>query len=572
MWIEGLLMELPVLLAVDDEPAVLSAVTRDLRRQYGSRFRILRADSGPEALEILRELKRRNDTVALFLVDQRMPGMTGVEFLSHAAEFCPEAKRVLLTAYADTDVAIHAINETHLDYYLLKPWDPPDERLYPILDDVLDDWQASYQAPFQGLRVFGDRWSVSTYQIKDFLTRNQIPFQWMDSALDETTTEMSQLGLEDASLPTVLFPDGTHLDNPTQEKLLNKLEIRTHTRLQFYDLAIVGGGPAGLAAAVYGASEGLSTALIESEAPGGQAGTSSRIENYLGFPSGLSGADLARRAVTQARRFGAEIVMGKVCGLRIDGPYRILTLADGSEVSCHALVVASGVTYRRLEVPGAERVTGAGLYYGGAIAEAIANQGQDVFIVGGANSAGQAAMYFSRYARSVTILVRAASLRLGMSSYLVDQIEGKDTIRVWPHTEIVECYGESHLEGLRIKHRDSGEEERISASSVFVFIGANPHTDWLKDVVALDPAGFVLTAGNGIARSNARQGWNLKRAPFPLETRVPGIFVAGDVRHRSMRRIAGAAGEGAMAVHFVHQYLSTLSPTVTSAAAVTGRG
>jgi thioredoxin reductase (NADPH) len=563
-------MELPAMLAVDDEPAVLSAVARDLRRQYGSRFRILRADSGAEAMEIARELKRRNEPIALFLVDQRMPGMTGVEFLTSAAELYPDAKRVLLTAYADTDVAIQAINEIRLDYYLLKPWDPPEERLYPILDDVLDDWQASYQAPFQGLRVFGDRWSKSTYQIKDFLTRNQIPFQWMDPELEETVTEMDQIGLDPGRLPVVLFPDGSQLVEPSQEELLNKLEMQTHTRLQFYDLAIVGGGPAGLAAAVYGASEGLKTALIEQEAPGGQAGTSSRIENYLGFPSGLSGADLARRAVTQARRFGAEIVHGQVSGLRLDGPYRVLTLADGSEVSCHALIIASGVTYRRLEVPGAERLTGSGLYYGGAIAEAMASTGQDVFIVGGANSAGQAAMYFSRYASSVTILVRANTLRKGMSSYLVDEIENTDNIVVWPETEIVECFGDTRLEAIQVKHRDTGEEEHVPATAVFVFIGAKPHTGWLSDVVALDPAGFVLTAGDGVVRGGSHRQWNLKRNPFPLETSVPGIFVAGDVRHRSMRRIAGAAGEGAMAVHFVHQYLATLSPTVSSATPVGG--
>jgi thioredoxin reductase (NADPH) len=557
-------MELPAILAVDDEPAVLSAIARDLRRQYSSRFRILRADSGQSALEVVREFKRRGEVIALFLVDQRMPGMTGVEFLVAAAEFYPEAKRALLTAYADTDVAIRAINEIRLDYYLLKPWDPPDERLYPILDDLLDDWQASYESPFDGLRIFGHRWSSSTYQIKDFLTRNQIPFQWHDTEREETLEEMTQLGLAPDRLPSLLFPDGTELQQPAHEDILSKLGLHTHANLPFYDLAIVGGGPAGLAAAVYGASEGLSTVMLEKEAPGGQAGTSSRIENYLGFPSGLSGADLARRAVTQAKRFGAEIIIGEVVNLRIDGPYRILTLADGSEISCHALIIASGVTYRRLNVPGAERLTGAGLYYGGAIAEAIANQGQDVFIVGGANSAGQAAMYFSRYANSVTMLVRSESLHKGMSSYLVQQIEETPNIRVIPKVEIEELIGTNRLESITLRYSDTGVTETCPAASVFAFIGAQPHTNWLANEIALDQAGFVMTALDGPVRGVRTPKWQLHRNPFPLETNVPGVFVAGDVRHRSMRRIAGAAGEGAMSVHFVHQYLSTLSPTVSA--------
>jgi thioredoxin reductase (NADPH) len=562
-------MELPSILAVDDEPAVLSAVTRDLRRQYSERFRVLRAESGEEAMDLSRALKRRGEVVALFLVDQRMPGITGVEFLETVSELFPEAKRALLTAYADTEVAIRAINDTHLDYYLLKPWDPPEERLYPVLDDLLDDWTAAYESPFQGLRVFGHRWASSTYQLKDFLTRNQIPFLWQDTELEETREEMSQLGLDPDYLPTLLFPDGSDLRRPTHEQLLEKLGMQTHARLPFYDLAIVGAGPAGLAAAVYGASEGLNTVIIEQEAPGGQAGTSSRIENYLGFPSGLSGSDLARRAVTQAKRFGAEMISGEVTGLRIEGPYRILEFADGSEVSCHALVIASGVTYRRLEVPGAERFTGSGLYYGGAIAEAMANAGQDVFIVGGANSAGQAAMYFSRYARTVTMLVRSESLEKGMSSYLVHQIEETPNIRVVPRVEIVELFGEDRLEAVKIHHRDTGEDERCPVTAVFAFIGAKPHTAWLSKEIALDQAGFVMTAIDGPVRGVKRPKWNLQRTPFPLETNVPGVFVAGDVRHRSMRRIAGAAGEGAMAVHFVHQYLSTLSPTVAAAAKAT---
>jgi thioredoxin reductase (NADPH) len=565
-------MEQPAILAVDDEPAVVSAVTRDLRRQYGGRFRILRADTGEDALELTRELKRRGEVIALFLVDQRMPQMTGVEFLGHGSALFPEAKRVLLTAYADTDVAIKAINDIRLDYYLLKPWDPPEERLYPILDDILDDWEASFQSPFQGLRVFGDRWASSTYRIKDFLTRNQVPFQWSDTELDETREEMQHLGLDPDDVPTLLFPDGAELRQPSHDELLQKLGLQTHASRPFYDLAIVGAGPAGLAAAVYGASEGLNTVLIEQEAPGGQAGTSSRIENYLGFPSGLSGSDLARRAVTQARRFGTEIIIGQVTNFRTEGPYRILTLNDGNEISCHALIIASGVTYRRLTVPGAEELMGAGLYYGGAIAEAIANQGQDVFIVGGANSAGQAAMYFSRYARTVTMLVRSDSLQKGMSNYLVKQIEETPNIDVRTRVEITELHGENRLESVTILHRDSGTEEQCEASAVFAFIGARPHTDWLAGEIALDQAGFVLTALDSPVRGVKRHPWALQRSPFPLETNLPGVFVAGDVRHRSMRRIAGAAGEGAMAVHFVHQYLSTLSPTLASGAAAVAEG
>jgi thioredoxin reductase (NADPH) len=561
-------MELPAILAIDDEPAVLSAISRDLRRQYSDRFRILRAESGDAALEMVKGLKRRGDDVALFLADQRMDGLTGVEFLVAASEYYPDARRTLLTAYADTDVAIRAINEIRLDYYLLKPWDPPEERLYPVLDDLLDDWLAGYQSPFQGLRVYGHRWSSATYKIKDFLTRSQVPFQWHDTDRDDTQEEMTKLGLDPERLPALLFPDGSELLQPDHEDLLIKLNLQTHASLPFYDLAIVGGGPAGLAAAVYGASEGLKTLLIEQDAPGGQATSSTRIENYLGFPSGLSGADLARRAVTQARRFGAEIILGTVSSMRSDQQYRTLTMADGSEFSCHSLIIASGVTYRRMAVPGAERLTGAGLYYGGAIAEAIANAGQDVFIIGGANSAGQAAMYFSRYANTVTMLVRSDSLHKGMSSYLIKQIEETPNIHVLPRVEIVELLGDTHLERIVLRHSDTGSEQACEASAAFAFIGAQPHTEWLSDMVALDKAGFVLPATDAPVRGTKGAQWPLQRSPFPLETTVPGIFVAGDVRHRSMRRIAGAAGEGAMAVHFVHQYLSTLSPTMVAVSSV----
>jgi thioredoxin reductase (NADPH) len=551
-------MVVPTIVALDDEAPVLSAINRDLRRHYGGKYRILRSSSGHEALESVREIRLRNEPIALFLVDQRMPEMTGVEFLQEAMKLFPDAKRVLLTAYADTEVAIKAINEVNLDYYLLKPWDPPEERLYPILDDVLSDWQAIYEAPFSGIRIVGHRWSPHTYRIKDFLARNQIPYQWLDILTDETQQLVEQLGIDTQNLPAILFPDGSQLVQPSNIELSQKIGLQTQAKRPFYDLAIVGGGPAGLAAAVYGGSEGLETVLIERDAPGGQAGQSSRIENYLGFPSGLSGADLARRAVTQARRFGTEIILSEVCRVNVDGPYKIIQLGDGSEISCHALIIATGVDYRRLDVPGAERLAGSGVYYGGAIAEAIASAGQNVFIIGGANSAGQAAMYFARYATSVTMLVRADSLAKSMSQYLIEQIKSTENIRVWPRTEVVEVFGDERLEEIEIVHKDTDERERLAADGLFIFIGARPHTGWIAETIALDPQGFVLSGQDVIEKAAANRRWPLKRAPLVLETSEPGIFVAGDVRHRSMRRIASATGEGAMAVHFVHQYLSTL--------------
>lgn len=548
----------PVILTVDDDLNVLQAVSRDLRHQYGDRFRVVRADSGQAALEILEQLKLRNEFVALFLVDQRMPHMSGVEFLEQALEVYPNAKRALLTAYADTDAAIRAINTTRIDYYLLKPWDPPQERLYPVLDDLLDDWFAVFRPPFEGIRVVGNRWSPLSHQVKDFLARNQIPYQWLDIELEPEAAKLVEYAEGDGrqQLPLVLFPDGSRLVQPPNLEIAEKVGLRTQAEQPFYDLAIIGGGPAGLAAAVYGASEGLSTVMIEREAPGGQAGSSSRIENYLGFPVGLSGADLARRAVTQARRFGVEILSPQaVTGVRIADPYRILQLADGSEISCHALLVATGVSYRKLEVPGMNALCGAGVYYGAAMTEAIACQGETVYVVGGANSAGQAAMHFSKYAAEVVMLVRSP-LSKSMSRYLIEQIEGTPNIRVCQGCVVEEVKGTTNLEALVIKELNTGKLETVNATSLFIFIGAMPQTDWLSGTVERDERGFILTGPDVIRDGKPPKGWNLDRSPFLLETSVPGIFAAGDVRYNSVKRVASGVGEGAIAVQFVHRYLS----------------
>jgi thioredoxin reductase (NADPH) len=551
-------MEKPVILAVDDEPAVLSAVARDLRRGYGKQYRVLRADSGITALESLRQLKLRNEPVALFLVDQRMPRMSGVEFLEEAIELFPDAKRVLLTAYADTEAAIRAINEVGLDYYLMKPWDPPEEHLYPVLTDLLDDWQALFPPSFEGIRVVGHRWSAQSHQVKDFLARNLVPYQWLDIEVDEEARQLLELsGADGSQLPLVLFPEGPPLVQPTNIQVAERLGLKMHPGLAFYDLVIVGAGPAGLAAAVYGASEGLSTLLIESEAPGGQAGTSSRIENYLGFPIGLSGGDLTRRAVAQVSRFGAEILTPlEATGIRDQDSYRFVTLTNGSEVSCHALLIATGASYRKLDVPGIERLTGAGVYYGAAITEALACRDKDVYIVGAGNSAGQAAMYLSKYAGSVTILARGGSLAASMSQYLIAQLEAQEKIKVWTGSSVVEAKGTTSLEAITIADVATGDVRTVPAYALFIFIGAMPHTDWVADVLERDPRGFILTGADLVRDGRRPKGWNLDRDPFLLETSVPGIFAAGDVRQRSVKRIASAVGEGSMAVQFVHQYLS----------------
>jgi len=555
-------MAKPVIMTVDDDPEVLQAVARDLRRAYGDRFRVIRADSGDSALKVTEQLKLRNESVALFLVDQRMPQMSGVEFLEKEMELFPEAKKALLTAYADTDAAIRAINTAKIDYYLMKPWNPPEEKLYPVLDDLLDDWQASFHPPFEGIRVIGNRWSPQSHQIKDFLARNQVPYQWLDVELDpEAQNLISYAETEDKNkpyLPLVLFPDGVRLVQPSNLQIAEKIGLNTQAQLPFYDLVIVGGGPAGLAAAVYGASEGLSTVMIEREAPGGQAGSSSRIENYLGFPVGLSGADLARRAVTQARRFGVEILSPQeVTNVRVEAPYRIVTLGDGSNISCHSMLIATGVSYRKLNVPGVEKLTGAGVYYGAAQTEAISCSGEEIYIIGGANSAGQAAMYFSKYAHKVTMLVRAESLTKSMSQYLIEQIEATENITVQPRSSVVEVKGETSLEAITIANADTGEQQTVDATSLFIFIGAMPATDWLDRVVERD-RGFILTGPDLMREGKRPKGWTLERDPFLLETSVPGIFAAGDVRHKSVKRVASGVGEGAIAVQFIHQYLSNV--------------
>ncbi len=552
-------MAKPVLLTVDDDAEVLRAIERDLRRNYADRYRVLRADSGEAALDTLRQLKTRNDPVALLLADQRMPQMDGVVFLAQAMALFPDAKRALLTAYADTDAAIRAINDVQIHHYLLKPWDPPEEQLYPVIDDLLDDWSSSYRPAFEGIRVLGNRWSPRSYEIREFLARSQVPYQWLDieSADAETHRLAESLGDEAVHLPLVLFPDGTRAASPTSGELAEKIGLRMRAGLQFYDLVIAGGGPAGLAAGVYGASEGLRTVIVEREAPGGQAGLSSRIENYLGFPSGLSGSDLARRAVTQARRFGVEILAPQeAVALRVDGPYRLIKLADGNEISCHTLLIATGVQWRSLDVPGMERLQGAGVYYGAGHAEAISYKDEDVYIIGGANSAGQAAMNFAKYARSVIMLVRGDSLAASMSQYLIDQIKQTPNIQVQFKSRVEEVHGESRLEAISIHCGDSGQIDRVPAIALFIFIGAMPRTDWLAGVVERDERGFILTGAELLREGRRPKGWTLDRDPGLLETNVPGVFAVGDVRHGSVKRVASGVGEGSIAVQFIHQYLA----------------
>jgi thioredoxin reductase (NADPH) len=550
----------PVLFAVDDDPAVLSAVVRDLRRRYAEHYRIMRADSGAAALEALHELQRREETVALLLVDQRMPQMAGVEFLAQAMRLFPAARRVMLTAYADTDAAIQAINNAAVHYYLLKPWDPPEEQLYPVLDDQLDDWSLAYRPPFEGLRVIGHRWSPEAHQLKDFLARNHVPYRYLDvEEHAEAAVLLERHGAGPDALPLVVLPGGEALRAPSAAQLAARIGLSTQAQQPFYDLAIVGGGPAGLAAAVYGASEGLRTVLIERQAPGGQAGTSSRIENYLGFPSGLSGGDLARRAVAQARRFGVEILAPQEAGgLRVDGPYRILQLADGSEIACHALIVAVGLEYRKLDAPGAEQLTGAGVYYGASITEAFDCKDCPVFIIGAGNSAGQAAIYLASFARQVTLLVRGASLEAKMSQYLVDRIRATSNIEVLLETEVAAVHGQAHVEQVTLRHAPSGREETRDATALFIFTGAVPCTDWLAGVVRQDRNGFVLTGTHLMDGGHAPKDWPLERQPFLLESSVPGVFVVGDVRAGSVKRVASAVGEGSIAIQFVHQHLSSV--------------
>jgi thioredoxin reductase (NADPH) len=541
----------PAILAVDDEPAVLAAVARDLRRGFGERYRILRAGSGAEALEVLAELRTRGDQVAMLIADQRMPAMPGTEYLVEARTIVPEAKRVLLTAYADTEAAIAAINDVALDYYLLKPWDPPEEQLFPVVEDLLTTWEAGAALEAGGVRIVGHRFSKDSHDLRDFLARNRVPARWLDVERDGEARELLTVaGVEADRLPVALLEDGSVLERPTVLELAERLGVTGQPAQDHYDLVIVGGGPAGLAAAVYGASEGLRTVMVEREAPGGQAGQSSRIENYLGFPAGLSGSDLARRATDQARRLGAELLtVQDVVALRVEGSGRFVELSGGGTLSANCVLVASGVAYRQLDTPGFPELTGAGIYYGAALTEARACADQHVVIIGGANSAGQAAVYFSGYAGQVSMLVRGPSLERSMSHYLIEQIAALPTITVRTGTQAVAAEGkDGHLHRLRVRGPEG--EEVLDADACFVFIGAAPRTDWLEGVVARDERGFILAGPD--ARTN---GWPLKRDPYILETSVPGVFVAGDVRARSIKRVASAVGEGSMAVSLVHQYL-----------------
>ena len=551
----------PAILTVDDDPAVSRAVARDLRRRYSENYRILRAESGREALDALRELALRGERAALLLADHRMPEMDGVQFLEKAMDVFPIARRVLLTAYADTDAAIRAINVVDLDHYLLKPWDPPDEKLYPVLDDLLDTWRSQDRPPFEGLRVVGHRWSARSHDVRDFLARNQVPFHWLDAVEDAEGRRLVDAagGGTPDTLPLVLTQDGRTLVGPDNRELAAAIGLATTAELAFYDLVVVGAGPAGLGAAVYGASEGLRTLLVEREAPGGQAGQSSRIENYLGFPVGLSGGDLARRATVQARRFGVEMLATtEVTGLKARGSARVLQLADGGEIGAHSIVLATGVAYRRLDAPGLDVLNGRGVFYGAAATEAVNCQGANVFLVGGANSAGQAAVYFSRYAGSVTLLVRGDSLARSMSRYLIDQIERLPNVSVRTCTEVVAGTGVDHLETLRLRDVRSGEAAEVEASWLFIFIGAAPLTGWLDGAVRRDARGFVLSGPDLLTDGQRPAGWDLDRDPYYLETSLPGVFVAGDVRHESVKRVASAVGEGAMAVTLVHRYLERL--------------
>jgi thioredoxin reductase (NADPH) len=582
-------MNRPILLTLDDDPQVLIVIERDLRRHYRSEYRILKASSGAQGLELLRQLKEREAPLALLLVDQRMPEMSGTEFLAHAMVFYPQARKVLLTAYADTQAAIESINTIGLDYYLMKPWDPPEQHLYPVLDDLLSGWWQTAPPTYDGIRVAGTLWSPKSHEVKDFLARNRIPYLWLDIEQDATARALVEAGLAQEAgqaesirrLPVVYFPDGSHLIEPDLQTLADKAGLKTQADQPFYDLVIVGAGPAGLGAAVYGASEGLRTLMIDREATGGQAGTSSRIENYLGFPKGVSGVELAQRATLQAKRLGAEVLTAvEATSVRADEKYRYITVTHGAtgnllEIGCKALIIASGVAVKRLAAPGVEKLTGAGVYYGAALTEAAAYRNQPVFVVGGANSAGQAAVYFSLYASQVTLLVRSENLASGMSQYLVDQIRGTPNLKVMLHTEVIEAHGSGavdseistegastingdRLQSLTILHHDNGQTETLPAAAMFIFIGAVPYSEMLDGVVVRNRAGFILTGPDLVHEGKRPAGWKLNRDPYLLETSVPGIFAAGDIRQGAVRRVASAVGEGAIAVSLVHQYLRTV--------------
>jgi len=550
----------PAIISVDDDPQVLSAVGRDLRARYAEDFRVVGASSGDEALETLIQLQARGDTIALFLVDQRMPEMSGTEFLVQARELYPDAKRVLLTAYADTEAAIQAINEVELDHYLMKPWDPPEDNLYPVVDDLIDDWKATVSPAFDGIRVAGTTWSLATHDVKDFLARNQVPYRFLDIERDPEAASMVEAATGGSGkLPVVFFPDGEVLVEPERRALADTVGMRTEADRPFYDVIIVGGGPAGLAGAVYGASEGLRVALIEREATGGQAGTSSRIENYLGFPKGVSGMDLARRATAQAIRLGAEIVTAtEVIGVEVKGPVKVVKLSDGNELQCQALLIASGMTVRKLSVPGYEQFHGAGVYYGAAASEAMTYRDREVYVIGGANSAGQGAMMFAKFASTVHLVVRGESLELRMSQYLVDQIRSQENIVVHVNTEVVEVAGEQSVESITLRDRATGAESTRDASALFIFVGAVPHSGFVSDLVMCNERGFILTGTDVAAADRRESGWTAERDPYLLETNVPGIFAVGDVRHGAVRRVASAVGQGSVAISFVHEYLESV--------------
>jgi thioredoxin reductase (NADPH) len=546
----------PVIVAVDDEPAVLAAVERDLRARYASEYRIVGSGSGAEAIDLLGTLATRDAPVALLVVDQRMPHITGLDVLRASMDAFPDAKKALLTGYADTDAAIRAINEVGLDHYIMKPWDPPEELLYPILDDLLDDWRADYRPVFEGIRVVGAPWSKDAHELKAFLTRNQIPYRSINAENDDQAKLlMEEAGATPSDLPLVLFPDSDPLLNPSPREVAERVGLRSHASAPAYDLVVVGAGPSGLAAAVYGASEGLSTLLVEEQAPGGQAGQSSRIENYLGFPKGISGADLARRAVTQATRFGTELLVpATVERIERKDPFRIVHMADGSTLTAKALLVTSGVSYRRLPAEGLEELNGRGVYYGTSRTEANEHRGEPIFVVGGGNSAGQASLFLTGFTSSISIVIRGPDLSGSMSQYLIDSLLASEAISLIPETQVVSGRGSQRLESLTLKSLVTEEEREVEAGAVFIFIGQKARTEWLQDVVALDSRGFILT---GYDLEDLKD-WNVERDPLPFETSVPGIFAAGDVRHGSIQRVAGATGEGAAAVRFVHQHLAAL--------------
>lgn len=551
-------MKKPILFALDDDLQVLRAVVRDLRNQYGKDLRIVSTTSAKEALGSLTDLKNKNESIALFLTDQRMPEMQGVEFLQQAKEFFPDAKRVLLTAYSDTAAAISAINDARLDYYLMKPWDPPEEKLFPVLTDLLDDWQSNHLPDFQGIRIVGFQFSPRSHQVKDFLSGNLIPYQWLDFESSTTGQELVELNhIESKDFPAIFFEDGSHLLNPDIQQLAEKTGMRSKASKTMYDVTIIGAGPSGLAAAVYGGSEGLSTAVIEKRAPGGQAGASSRIENYLGFPNGLSGSDLSRRALSQATRFGVEFLTPQeVISISTKDHYKILTLADGSTLNTRSVIITTGVDYRTLDAIDVERFTGAGIYYGAATTEAHACRTKDVYVVGGGNSAGQAAMYLATFANRVFIIIRRKDLNATMSKYLIDQIAGTKNIHVLPETEVRQAFGDDRLTEIEFENMPTSERQKVPAAALFIFIGARPVTDWITLDIIKDDKGFIETGRELLKYESFKKAWKLAREPYLLETCSPGIFVAGDVRSGAMNRVASAVGEGAMAIKFVHQYLA----------------